>query len=114
MGFCLLAAGNSHGVYYVCLLYYAPEVPNHQRWHGKMEAQLESIHTAYTFPHIRHRFCMLSRCSLAKISASELSRKLIKSVLLVGNHLRKKKPLYLEAPHIPRTVLYPSTVQVVQ
>ncbi len=28
--------------------------------------------------------CMLSRCSLAKISASEVSRKFIKSVLLVG------------------------------
>ena len=49
-----------------------------------MEAQLEYLHIAYTFSHVWHRFCMLSRCLLTFFSASELSRKFIRSALLVG------------------------------
>ncbi len=49
-----------------------------------MEAQLEYMHIAYTFLHVWRRFA----CSVGdyrnKISASELSRKIIKSGLLVG------------------------------
>ncbi len=49
-----------------------------------MESQLEYVHVAYMILHVWHPICMLSRCLLTKISASELSRKFIKSALLVG------------------------------
>ncbi len=53
-------------------------VPNHQRWYGKMEAQLEYILN-------KHRLSMHVGAKRAKnVSASELSRKFIKSALLVG------------------------------
>ncbi len=43
------------------------------------------MHTLHTrFLLVLAPICMLSRCSLTKISASELSRKFIKSALLVG------------------------------
>ena len=52
----------------------------------KIKAQSEHGHVAYTFFwHVWRRFVMLIRCSLTKISASEISRKFIKSVLLVGH-----------------------------
>ena len=51
---------------------------------GKMEAQSEHAHIAYTFLHVWAPICMLSRCLVTKISASELRRKSIKSALLVG------------------------------
>ena len=49
-----------------------------------MEAQSEHAHDAYTLLHVWHRFCMLSRRLATKISASELSRKFVRSALLVG------------------------------
>ncbi len=52
----------------------------------KMEAQLENAHISYTFFARLAPSCMLSRCLFTKISASELSRKFIKSALLVGYH----------------------------
>ena len=59
--------------------------PNHQRWHAKWKlSRSEYAHVAHTF------FCTLGADLYAqsvlinKISASELSRKLIKSALLVG------------------------------
>ena len=50
-----------------------------------MEAQLEYVRVAYMFFASLAQIRMLSRCFLTKISASELSRKLIKSALLVGS-----------------------------
>ena len=49
-----------------------------------MEAQSEYVHIANTFLHVWAPICMLSRCLLIKISASELTRKFIKVALLVG------------------------------
>ncbi len=57
--------------------------PNHRRWYAKWKLRC-NIYTLHT------RFCMFSADLYAqsalinKISASELSRKFIKSVLLVG------------------------------
>ena len=59
--------------------------PNHQRWYAKMEAQLEHMHPACTFFACLAQTCRLGRCFISKTSASELSRKFIKSLLLVGN-----------------------------
>ena len=42
------------------------------------------VHVAYMFSHVWAPTRMLSRCLLTRVSASELSRKLIKSALLVG------------------------------
>ncbi len=50
----------------------------------KKEAKLEHVRVAYTFLHIRVPTCTLSRSLPTKISASELTRKSIKSALLVG------------------------------
>ncbi len=62
-------------------------VPNHQRWCAKMEAQSEHICIAYTcfctFPTDLYAQSVI----INKISASELSRKFIKSALLVGHLL---------------------------
>ena len=49
-----------------------------------MGAQSEYVHVAHTFSHVLVPTCMLSRCLVTKISAPELSQKLIKSALLVG------------------------------
>ncbi len=51
---------------------------------GKTEAQSEYIHVARTSLHVWAPICMLGRCFISKISASDLSRKSIKSALLVG------------------------------
>ena len=59
-------------------------LPNHQRSHAKMEAQLEHVRVAYTFYAGLAPTCMLQSVIGNKISASELSRKFIKSALLVG------------------------------
>ncbi len=53
-------------------------MPNHQRWYAKMEAQSEYVHISYMF--FLHAQSVLNN----KISASELSWKLIWSALLVG------------------------------
>ncbi len=58
--------------------------PNHQRWYAKMEALSEYVSIAYTFFARLAPICIHSRCLINKISASELSRKFIKSALLVG------------------------------
>ncbi len=50
----------------------------------KMKAQSEYVRVAYTFIARLAPTCMLSRCFVNKISASELSQKFIKSVLLAG------------------------------
>ena len=55
-----------------------------------MEAQLEYAHIAYTFFARSAPIYMLSRCLLTKISAAELSRKSIKSALLVGSQIDLK------------------------
>ena len=55
-------------------------MPNHQSVARKMEARSEHAHVACTSLHVPHPICMLSRCLSTKISASELSRKFIKSV----------------------------------
>ncbi len=49
----------------------------------KMEAQSEHVHIKCTFLRILAPIRMLSRCLVTKISASELSRKFIKSALLL-------------------------------
>ena len=59
-------------------------LPNHQWVACKMEAQSEHVRVAYTFFARLAPTCMLSRCLITKISASELRRKLIKSALSVG------------------------------
>ncbi len=66
--------------------------PNHQRWYAEwnLSWNMYTLHTR--FPHVRHRFCMLSRCLLTKISASELSRRFIKNVLLVGKERERETP----------------------
>ena len=51
----------------------------------KMEVQLKYTHIAYLFFARLAPICMLSRVPIIKISASELSRKFIKSALLVGD-----------------------------
>ena len=51
----------------------------------KMEAQSEHARVAYTFFARLEPTCMLGRCLLTKLSASELRRKFIKSALLVGS-----------------------------
>ncbi len=63
-------------------------MPSHQLWRAKMEARLECVRVA------RARVCtlwlrlaMLGRCLLAKICGSELSRKLVKGALLVGQEV---------------------------
>ncbi len=54
----------------------------------KMEAQSEHLHVASSFFCIVCSFVrMLSRCLLTEISASEFSRKFIKSALMVGSTL---------------------------
>ncbi len=58
--------------------------PNQQRWRAKMEAQSEYVHVAYTFLHVLAPICYARSVLVNKISASELSRKSIKSALLVG------------------------------
>ncbi len=62
--------------------------PNHQRRHaknGKLSRNMCTLRTSFFFfLHVSHRFCVLSRCLEAKISASELGRKFVKSELLVG------------------------------
>ncbi len=67
---------------YYC--YTSARTPNHQRWHAKWELS----RNAYT---LHTRFCTFRADLLAqsvlisKISASELSRKFVKSALLVGH-----------------------------
>ena len=54
----------------------------------KTEARLEHVHVAHTcFSHVSAPTCTLGRCLAAKISASELSRKIVKSALLLVGHL---------------------------
>ena len=57
--------------------------PNHQRWRAKMEAQWEYVHVAYTLLHVLAPICY-AQLVLRLSSASELSRKFVKSALLVG------------------------------
>ena len=49
-----------------------------------MEAQSEYVHVACTFLHVWPPICMLGRCLVTTISASDLSRKFVKCALLVG------------------------------
>ena len=58
--------------------------PNHQRWHAKMEARSEYSHVACTFLHVWRPILHAQSMLIDKISASELSRKFIKSALSVG------------------------------
>ena len=70
---------------------YTACVPNHQRWYANWKFSWNMYvctHcTLHVFAHLVP-ICMLSRCLLNKISASELSRKFIKGALLVGHVLR--------------------------
>ncbi len=50
----------------------------------KMKAHLEYIHVAHMFFACLAPICMLSRCFIDKISASELRQKFIKGALLAG------------------------------
>ncbi len=50
----------------------------------KAKTQLDYIHISYTCFARLAQICMLSRCLLKEISASELSRKFTKTALLVG------------------------------
>ncbi len=60
-------------------------LPNQQRWYVKMEAQLEyMVYIAYTFLHFWRRFVRSVIAYYKKNSATKLSRKFIKSALLVG------------------------------
>ncbi len=56
-----------------------------------MEAQLEYMHIAQTFLHIWRRSLHAQSVLIDDISAPELSRKSIKSALLVGYVLEKTK-----------------------
>ena len=49
-----------------------------------MEAQSEHVHVAYTLLHVLATILYPQSVLIDKISASELSRKYIKSALLVG------------------------------
>ncbi len=53
-----------------------------------MEAQLEYMRVAYTFFARLVPICVLSRCLITKISASDLSWKFIESALSVGQCVR--------------------------
>ncbi len=70
-------------------------MPNQQLRYAKMEAQLEYVYTLHTC------FCMFGADLYAqsvlinKVSASELSRKLIKSALLVGYKCYSTIPIWL-------------------
>ena len=48
----------------------------------------------HVFSHVPRRLCMLSRCLVTRISASELSRKFIKSALSVGWRLLSPAPSF--------------------
>ena len=60
-------------------------LPNRQRWHAKLKLSRNMCTLHTRFLHARRRFCMLSRCLVNKISASELRKKSIKSALLAGS-----------------------------
>ena len=60
------------------------EQPNHQRWHAKGKRSQNMCTLRACFCMLGHRFAMLSRCLVKKISASELRRKFIKNAMLVG------------------------------
>ncbi len=62
--------------------------PNHQRWHGKVEAQFEYVNIACMFLHVWHRFVHAQSVLINKISASELRQKFIKRALLVGQDVQ--------------------------
>ncbi len=70
-----------------------------------MEAQSEHVHVAYTFLARLAQICTLSRCLVAKISASELRRKLVKSALLVG-HPRASSSYTQDQPVVADLVQY--------
>ncbi len=54
-------------------------VPNHQRWHAKWKLSRNTQHVARTsFLHRLASTCMLRRCLVANLSASELRRKFVK------------------------------------
>ena len=59
-------------------------VPNHQQWCAKRKAQSEYVHIAYTLLARLALTCMLQSVLSKEISASELTRKFIRSALLVG------------------------------
>ncbi len=65
-------------------------LPNHQRGHAKLKLSWNAyVHSTgicctHVFFALLAPICMLSRCLLAKFCASELGRKFIRSVLLVG------------------------------
>ncbi len=61
--------------------------PNQPTVARRMEAQAEYAHVARTFLHIPRRLGMLRRCLLTRFLQSELSRKFVKSALLVGQAL---------------------------
>ena len=69
-------------VFYFCG--HLATLPNQQRWRAKTEAQSECVHVVHTFLHVLAPTCVLRRCLVTKISASEIRRTFIKSALLVG------------------------------
>ena len=96
----------------ICVIKFPPppSSPNHQRWCAKMEAQMQRARIAYTFSHVWHPICMLTRRLATKFLRRRLSRKFIKGALLVGlscvtgflHPLQKKKKkefnLFLSSP----------------
>ncbi len=68
-------------------------VPNHPRWYAKWKLSwnMYTLHKL-VFAHLAP-ICMLSRCLLTKISASELSQKFLKECVvgLVGGKMHHKR-----------------------
>ncbi len=67
-----------------CTTTTTPTVPNHQRrWHNGGSAGI-GTRRVHVFIARLAPTCVLGRCLVKKISASELSRNFVKSALLVG------------------------------
>ncbi len=73
-----------------------------------MEAQSEYVHVACTFFARSAPTCMLSRCFINKISASELRRKFINTLLIVGEGQSSPciEDVHIEVPKDVEVPLY--------
>ena len=75
-------------------------LPNHQRLVATLEVGICSTHCICTFFARWAPICMLSRCLVTQFAHSELSRKFIKSALLVGYECQRHRLL----PHLQLVV----------
>ncbi len=73
----------------------------------KMEGQSEYVHIAHTILHVRRRLVPLNwHIIVNKISASELSRKLVKRPLLVGQDGPRKGQFFVPSSRMYQNCLF--------